>query len=390
MSSSSALSSGGSDSDEEFGPPVATQSLPTLQIQSLRIRDHVMVTLDFEKENYGLWRRQFLDALAKFGLTHHVDGSPAQATSDWVLADFAILSWYNATVTPSTLEIVADRKDKAYTLWRSLRSLFRSNRDARITYLLDEFHGFIQGELSVVDYTSKLKQMADTLRDLGHRVKDRDLVHNVLRGLDDRFQHAVPHMTSGRLPTFIKLRAFLQLEEQRLARQARVAARSALLAQAHAFYAARPPAPAPSFHMAAPGVQPAGAGPSAGSPGSRGRKKRKHNSSSGAGSSSGGGVPALGHHGAGSRPPAPTTVAGTFQGILGARPPAPATHHALQATSSPAPSPQWDQAALIAALHQMSVQPPSTLGGDWVFDSGASSHMSSGAGSSHQDGASPM
>ena len=123
-----------------------------------------------------------------------------------------------------------------------------------------------------------------------------------------------------------------------------------------------------------------GAGPSAGSPGSRGRKKRKHNSSSGAGSSSGGGVPALGHHGAGSRPPAPTTVAGTFQGILGARPPAPATHHALQATSSPAPSPQWDQAALIAALHQMSVQPPSTLGGDWVFDSGASSHMSSGAG----------
>ena len=245
MSSSSDLSSGASDSDEEFGAPVAIQSLPTVQIQSLRIRDHVMATLDFEKENYGLWRREFLAALAKFGLTHHVDGSPAQATSDWVLADFAILSWYNATVTPSTLEIVADRKDKAYTLWRSLRSLFRSNRDARITYLLDEFHSFIQGELSVVDYTAKLKQMADTLRDLGHRIKDRDLVHNVPRGLDERFQHAVPHMTSGRRPSFIKLRVFLQLEEQPLALLARVNARSARLARASAFYAPRPSSSTP-------------------------------------------------------------------------------------------------------------------------------------------------
>ena len=245
MSSSSHSSSAGSDSDEDFGLPAATQTLPTQTIQSLRIRDHVLVVLDYEKENYGLWRRQFLGALAKFGLLDHVDGSRAQVSSDWHLNDFAVVSWYNATVTPSTLEIVAERKASAYTIWRSIRSLFRSNRDARITYLLDEFHSFIQGELSVVDYTAKLKQMADTLRDLGHRIKDRDLVHNVLRGLDERFQHAVPHMTSGRRPSFIKLRAFLQLEEQRLGRQARVAARTALLAQASAYYAARPPPPAP-------------------------------------------------------------------------------------------------------------------------------------------------
>ena len=39
-----------------------------------------------------------------------------------------------------------------------------------------------------------------------------------------------------------------------------------------------------------------------------------------------------------------------------------------------------DQAALIAALNQLSVQPPTTPGGEWVFDSGASSHMGSGSG----------
>ena len=220
MSTSSFVSSRDSESDDDqFRLHVVTQTLPTTQVQSLRIRDHVLVTLDFEKENYALWRRQFLSALAKFGLTAHVDGSPTQATFDWVLNDFAILPWYNATVTPSTLEIVSDHKDTAYSLWRSLRSLFHSNRDARITYLLDEFHSFIQGNLTVVDYTSRLKQMADTLHDLGHRIKDRELVHNVLHGLDELFQLAVAHMTGGRRPSFVKLRSFLQLEEQRLGRR---------------------------------------------------------------------------------------------------------------------------------------------------------------------------
>ena len=82
MSSSSHSSSAGSDSDEDFGLPVATQTIPTQTIQSLRIRDHVLVVLDYEKENYGLWRRQFLGALAKYGLLDHVDGSRVQVSSD--------------------------------------------------------------------------------------------------------------------------------------------------------------------------------------------------------------------------------------------------------------------------------------------------------------------
>uniref|UniRef100_A0ACD5TMM9 Uncharacterized protein n=1 Tax=Avena sativa TaxID=4498 RepID=A0ACD5TMM9_AVESA len=411
MSSSSSNSqSSGSDSEEEFGLPVATQPLPTPQLQGLRIRDHVLVVLDYEKENYGLWRRQFLAALAKFGLTDHVDGSPAQGSSDWVLNDFAIVSWYNATVTPSTLEIVEERTDTAYTLWRSIRSLFRSNRDARATYLRDEFYSFPQGDLSVVDYTSKLKQMADTLRDLGCRIKERELCHNVLRGLDERLQHAIPHMTRGRLPSFIKLRSFLLLEEQRLARQSRVAAHNALLAQAQAFHAARAPAgSAPPLGMAPLALLRAGslaAGPSAASTGTGGKKKkRKTHPSTGGGSTYGGGSQqgVSSYQGGGSPArlpsPAPTApaVAGTFQawsapGILGARPSPPVAQHAFQASSgsTPVPSPQWDQAALIAALNQMSLQASSAPGGEWILDSGASSHMGSGSGFGHQDGASPM
>lgn len=96
--------------------------------------------------------------------------------------------------------------------------------------------------------------------------------------------------------------------------------------------------------------------------------------------------PRLGRRGSW-RPPsgaAPVvTVAGTFQGILGARPPAPAAPaypQAHPATTTATPSPQWDQAALITALNQMSLHPPTTPGGDWIFDSGASSHMGFGSG----------
>jgi hypothetical protein len=40
-----------------------------------------------------------------------------------------------------------------------------------------------QGELSVDDYCRQMKDMADTLRDLGEPVVDRTLVLNLLRGL---------------------------------------------------------------------------------------------------------------------------------------------------------------------------------------------------------------
>jgi hypothetical protein len=50
-----------SDSDdgsvENFGIPIATQPLPTPQLQALRICDHILVTLDYENDNYGLWSR---------------------------------------------------------------------------------------------------------------------------------------------------------------------------------------------------------------------------------------------------------------------------------------------------------------------------------------------
>jgi hypothetical protein len=95
-------------------------------------------------------------------------------------------------------------------------------------------------------------------------------------------------MTRGHLPTFIKLCLFLLLDEQRLARLARVNMHNAMLAQAQAFFVARPPAqalapaPVPSFNL---GLLSATTSSSSGSFGNSGKKKRKKKLSNRAGSS---------------------------------------------------------------------------------------------------------
>jgi hypothetical protein len=218
-------------------------------------------------------------------------------------------------------------------------------------------------------------------------------------------------VTLSCLPTFIKLRSFLLLEEQRLGHQARVVAHNALLAQAYlaagaqalahlaqAHQAASSPLSA-SFNPAALGLYGAGASyagaPSSSSSTSVGKKKQKKNPST-ATNAPIGGAPSYGTNQGGYRPPAPhqptpaaPSVAGTFQawaapGILGPCPPTPVAPHALNVNSAPAgpatSAPQWDQSALIAALNQLSLQQSSGNGDPWVFDSGASAHLSFGFG----------
>jgi hypothetical protein len=47
----------------------------------------------------------------------------------------------------------------------------------------------MEGELNITDYCHKMKTMADALQDLGHDVSDRQLMLNILRGLNRQFDH---------------------------------------------------------------------------------------------------------------------------------------------------------------------------------------------------------
>jgi hypothetical protein len=51
------------------------------------------------------------------------------------------------------------------------------------------FHNFVQGDFSVRDYRRKMKSTTDSLGDLGCVVFDRNLILNVLRGLNKQYDH---------------------------------------------------------------------------------------------------------------------------------------------------------------------------------------------------------
>ncbi|CAO2142393.1 unnamed protein product [Urochloa humidicola] len=392
MGDSSSSSSDDSAVDTIFAL-AATNPLPSSQIQLINISNHITVQLDLERSNYGDWSHAFQVVLAKFGLIDHVDGSVAQGDPDWVQNDFAIVSWFYATVSRDIYKMVRTKADTAHSLWCRIRSLFLDNREMRSVYISAEFRTMVQGDLSIVAYCTKMKDLADQLTDLGTRITERDLVLNLLRGLNERYHGSIPVLTVHGLPSFLEARSHLLMEEHRLAQSQRLAQTSALVAQALPSV--------PYFSLAVQGASQPHA-TSQPHQQSSGTKKTKSKKKTGGNGSSSNRAP----------PPSqtyPNPWAGMFQawqvpmlrpsappaGILGPRPGAPAPQQAHHTVAAPQPAPpssapQWDQSALIQALNNMAMQSSAQGPANWYLDTGASTHMSPGAGSSNQDGDSPM
>jgi hypothetical protein len=210
---------------------VQTEPAAPSVVHGINILNRVPIVLDFNESNYVAWARSFSAIFGQYGLRDHVDGSPAKGDNDWVQNDCAIVSWFYNRISPELLSMVSEDNDTAYSIWRAVRNLVRDNKDMRAVYLSAEFRNFYQGDLSVLDYCSRMKVMADRLAGLGAPVVDKDLIHNIVRGLNPWLHHAIPHITlRRRLPSFLKTRSMLQLEEQRIAESEKLQAAAALVA----------------------------------------------------------------------------------------------------------------------------------------------------------------
>jgi hypothetical protein len=86
------------------------------------------------------------------------------------------------TISVELQDIVREREGTARQTWVALKDQFLGNREAR-TLHLDASFRLGEGNLSVSEYWRRMKDMADSLRDLGEPIADRTLVLNLLRGL---------------------------------------------------------------------------------------------------------------------------------------------------------------------------------------------------------------
>jgi hypothetical protein len=237
-------SSSSTTSDMVDGAACDSTLVTNLHVQATavpNVRQLVNIVLDTTSSNYAIWCDLMLMALTRYSLVDYVLSDDA-FTDDpaWIKMDTVILCWLTNTITVDLQEVVRERGRPTCHLWLALENQFLGNRETCTLHLNAAFRNFIQGGLSMTEYYRKFKGMADALADLGSPVDDRILVLNILRGLNQRFEHlgAIIRRSSP-FPNFLKVRDDLLLEEIHLETAGSSAAPTALYTNT------APPAPKP-------------------------------------------------------------------------------------------------------------------------------------------------
>ncbi|XP_066336115.1 uncharacterized protein [Miscanthus floridulus] len=371
----------------------------------LNIRSHVPVVLSADEGNFRQWRSFIELTIKKFRLLDHIDGTMDAAAmfddAEWLQVDACIVSWLYTTVSKEIWNDVNRPNATVLSVWNAITGQFLDNSLQRAVYAQQEFHSLFQGDMGVTEYCGKLKRLADTLYDCGAAVSDTALVINTLRGLNNKFSQAIAVLsTMSPPPTFLYTKSYLLQEENRIRHSLQMEAQTALIAAATTAPASRPVAPSP----------PASQAPATGH--NDRRKKRKASDGRNRQNTNGGHAPlAGGPHHAGAQTPQWASAHNPWQGVvqawpmnvwrpsvlgsrLGVAPP-----QAMAAFSASLPLPDAAlyagnsgslPAGLYSAFNNMVVNTPGGGGTDWFLDMGATAHMASNAGPSHQDGSAPM
>jgi hypothetical protein len=155
---------------------------------------------------------------------------PDRDAERWLL-DHTVINWIYNTMSKNVFDIVYRPRASAYSIWSDIEGLFRDNKLQRVVLFEAEFRNLEQGDMSMTNYTTKLKKLADNLRDVGQPVPKSSQVLNMLRGLNPKFHYVKPIIVIRSPPhTFRTTRSFLLLEELNADNDAKMDAGQALLA----------------------------------------------------------------------------------------------------------------------------------------------------------------
>nr|XP_051228933.1 uncharacterized protein LOC127346696 [Lolium perenne] len=229
--------------DGTSAAPAAASAAAHVPVGALRHAGPVL--LSFAVGNYSKWCIYMRASLGRSGYLGHVDGTVAAAptNAEWATADYTVLNHLHAAIGEDVTDMILAGNRTARHLWLAARDLFTANKANKSIYLDNDFRQLVQGSLSIHEYCRHQKHLVDALFDNDSPVSDRALVLNTLRGLGPRFASAatVISMTDP-LPTFLRTKAMLLMEEMQQANVAATSATTALVAQARG---PAPPCPGP-------------------------------------------------------------------------------------------------------------------------------------------------
>ncbi|GJX47986.1 hybrid signal transduction histidine kinase M, partial [Tanacetum coccineum] len=136
--------------------------------------------------------------------------SSSTTNPEWCKLDDLIKMWIIGSLCDSLQEQVVTTSGNAKALWDHLQNLFHDNKDAKAINLDNELHSIKIENMYINEYCTKIKSMADRLKNLGCVVSDKNLVIYAVNGLDSRFATLVKII---RLPTFETAQNMLLLKE---------------------------------------------------------------------------------------------------------------------------------------------------------------------------------
>ena len=309
----------------------------------------------------------------------------------WQRLDDIVRQWIYNTISNDLLNSIIDADDKAIDTWNRLEIFFHNNKSVRALQLDAQFTNTrLEHFSSVKAYCTRLKFLADSLKNVGDKVSENRMALQLLKGLSEEykpFRTSVRHMTP--LPPFDTLRSMLELEEQGNAADTLVeSGEEAYFAQSSSSISAKPP-------------QTTTCDTRGGSPASRGGRKGgkgKHKGKPAAGGASSGRTPQHPHSspkqqfptaqgwmlppwaywdtGPWATPPCPYPSQGLGRppnnqpGVLGPRPPPQA-----YCMSGPDSSTGYMPTNIDQAMNAMSLADPT-----YYMDTGATSHMTNSQG----------
>nr|XP_051196560.1 uncharacterized protein LOC127309888 [Lolium perenne] len=382
-------------------------------ILSVHISTYVKFQVQSNGANFSKWRQIFTLLVTMYKVADHVTegAAPANPSDDWLAVDIHISLWIMATLSDDLQRLVQSTDGRVLSTWTRLHRFFYDNQASRYLYLSKAFRNCPRGDLSITTYASKLQAIADDLAAIGRPVDESDLVLQFIDGLGKQYKLQAEILKgSGALPSFSDVCSRLQLcEVDAVAQQSHDAAQDG--AQALAVHGDRGKASIPGVSPnyrgknLIPGFQ--HPNQSGGQRGNftngrgRGRDAFDPRAAPPAGRDGGGQQPWLGYFapmGMPFPPPRSPWISPNSSGVLGARPGVPtqayaalpAAPHFQPAPTYPAPAPamhqqpqylppqyqppSWDHNSLLMAAPSYGSAFPAQ-GGDWIMDSGATSHV---------------
>ncbi|MCO5562105.1 hypothetical protein L7F22_015731 [Adiantum nelumboides] len=139
-----------------------------------------------------------------------------RSVKNWHQRYTKVMYWLSVSVSNSIVGHIQDA-DSSKDVWDNLIAFNATNTRARKIQLKNELNTIKKGDLSMNDYTLKIKALCESLSSIGVAVDDDDKVEECLCGLGNAYkQFKTSIRTRENIPHFLELSSLPVVKEKSL------------------------------------------------------------------------------------------------------------------------------------------------------------------------------